>query len=178
MTIVNPSTKDTIAQWGIVERIQVYHILDIPDKNVVLILSHKGLFLFAIDATEVDMALGTRQELKEISVGTVLSPGLCINQSEVWVTSQQAQVLYILETEKFNIVGEIPFFSGDVGTNVVRHMTMIEVSSKKLYLALASKHIIYIVDVEERKQTEFQFNCQEICSKEIEKDSKYKILHG
>ena len=168
MTVINPNTRDIITQWGILEHSQIYHILNIPDKNMVLILSHKGLFLSRSDASEIYATLNPLSELKEISVGAVISFEMCANISEVWVTSQQAKLLYIIETENFEIEGKIPFVSGDVGANVVRHMTTVEISSKKVYLALASKHIIYIMDVKERKQTEYYFNCQEICAKGIE----------
>ena len=172
LSILNPNSKDILTQWGAAERYQIYTFLEVPEKQFVLVLTHRGMYVFDSSDKDIDKSFKPKQELqkldKEISVGVVISP-----YSEIWITSQQAKVLYILETENFAINGKVPFVSGDIGTNVVRHLVTVE-ASNKVYLALACKHIIYLIDAGERKQTEHQFNCQEICAEGVEGASKLK----
>ncbi len=142
-------------------------------KQQVIVLSHRGIFIFDSDITNLSTSFSPKQELqkfdKDISVGVIVSPYSIA--SEIWVTSQRAKVLYVLEMESFTVVGKVPFVSGDVGTNIVRHMVTIE-ALDSAYLAMACKHIIYMINTRERKQLEHQFNCQQICAEGVEGTSK------
>ena len=180
LLVYNPNNREVVARWGVSERYQVYTFMEIPEYDLVLVLTHRGKFVFDSDTTEIinsDKCLVPKLELfklkEEINIGVVIPPSANVSTPEVWMTSQLAEVFYIMTTDGFTFEEKVvEFHSGYSGKNMIRHIVTVEVSGR-MFVAVASKHLIHMMDVVERKQMPHYFNCHEICSEITEIQSKF-----
>lgn len=183
LLVCNPSNKEVVAQWGVKEHYQIYTFMEILELNLVLVLARNGMFVFDSNSTGMsnsENSLVPKFELtklkEEINIGVVFPSGANIDTAEVWMTSQTAKTFYIVSTDGFTVKEEIEFHSVDSGSNLVRRMTSVE-ANNRMFLAVASKHNIHLIDVLERKQMSDYFNCQEICSNISEFQSKFLCVY-
>ena len=170
LLVYDPNQSKAVAQWGASERYQIYTLIEVPEKEAIVALTHKGTFVFASELAyneETNMeSLLVLYELRdlgiELNIGVLVSSGGQFSRSEIWAGSLAEQYLSVLDTHDFTLVAQVPF---EVGTKrrPVRHMINMEVDSKAV-LAVANKHLIHFFDCMERRMMTEMFDCKEISS--------------
>ena len=181
LLVYNPSTKEVVAQWGVSDRYQIYTFMEIEEFDLVLVLTHRGIFVFDSNITAMNNSKNCfvpKFELaklkEEISIGVVFPCNANVSSAEVWLSSQVAKTFYIVTVDGFTVQEMVEFNSTESGNNLVRHMIPIE-ANRRMLLAVASRHKIYLIDVVERKQLSEHFNCHEICFNSHGIQSKFHI---
>lgn len=170
LLVYDPNQSKAVAQWGASERYQIYTLIEVPEKEAIVVLTHKGTFVFAselayneeTDAESILVLYELRDLGIELNIGVLVSAGIQSSRGEIWAGSLTEQYLSVLDIDDFSLVAKVPF---EVGTKrrPVRHMTSMEVDSKPV-LAVANKHLIHFFDCTERRMMTEMFDCKEICS--------------
>ena len=166
LLIYHPDMHVTIAHWGAEERYQVYTFIALEESNRVLVLTHRGIFVFASDF-EIPKSLPIEtfvpiyecpKEKEELNNAVIIPRSGNLEQSEVWAASLTGQQLFVLSTLDYNVKEAVTLPKSD---KRIRHMRCLTVNEKPV-LAVANKGLIYLFDVEERKCMNKHFNCQEL----------------
>ena len=156
--------------------------MEIESSKRVLVLTHRGMFVFNSDTTFLIMHPTTNNDLndshddndegftplmnfpndrEELNIGVVIPKIGYRAEPEIWATSLVGEDMTILNTSDFSIMRKVPIRKCDKEYGrKMRHMVTLEVANRP-FVAVANKHLIHLFDVEERVCTSNYFNCQD-----------------